>query len=348
MYMDETRLITLCDQGDRMPVPTVVRIEVLVVAYTSAGLLLLEENSGGPGAPSYAFPGVPVGDGESVVDALERALAHLAVPEHGEPEYAGCVEYGTPGGPEQHTLTLLYAVSVAGNPEAARADGRAIAVVDPAALPTLPGLHADLASAVGWWWEEACWPVWQGLPVPEPDPWWDGLRQSVRTIRAQLAARRAELDDIGFRDAAVAMCALVAAADGTISPQERNAMVSAMAADDVLSQFDRVTLTRLFDGHVARFRGEGGTARRATLREIAKVRGRPVQARAVVRLGAVIGRADGVFDPSEQAAVVAAARVLGVEAWALAAQAAASDPPEPDTGDHGYDDEGTDDGRSQA
>ncbi len=346
-----------------MPVPTIVQVDVLVVVDAGAGLLVLE-NTAGPGVPSHRLPGVPVGDGESVTAALDRALATLPVPVDGAPEFVGCVEHGTPGGPEAHTLTLLYAVSTRlkspaksakpagdgpGEPAAGvgSASGNGYAVVAPPALTTLPDVPAGLAMAVGRWWEED-WPVWQGLPVPEPDPWWAGLRQSVRTIRAQLAARRADLADVEFRDAAVAMCALVAAADGTVSEQERDAMVSAMAADDILSQFDPIELTQRFDVHAARLRGEKGTGRRAALREIAQVRGRPVQARAVVRLGAVIGRADGVFDPSEQAAVVAAAHALGVEAWALAVQAGASDLPEHDTGDRGSDDEDTGDGRYQA
>jgi tellurite resistance protein len=183
------------------------------------------------------------------------------------------------------------------------------------------------------------------------EQWWGNLRISVRTIRAQLAARRAELANADFRDAAVAMCALVAAADGVIDERERDAMVTAMADDDVLGQFDPIVLAQGFDIHVAQLRGAPDSGRRYIRRQIMKLRNRPVQARALVRLGAVIGRADGVFDPGEQKTVVDAARMLGVEGWTLTVQApgwsrAAPYPGEDDNGGEDYDsDEDTSHGR---
>jgi tellurite resistance protein len=268
-----------------------------------------------------------------VAEALDRALDTVAVRVDAEPEFVGCVEhrgqveYAGQGGQEdahQHTLTFLYAVTALPGRAAGTAPGHRF--VAPADLAELPGIPPALASAVGRWWEDK-WPVWQGLPVTHAAPWWGGLRQSVRSIRAQLTARRSDLSEIEFRDAAVAMCALVAEADGVIDERERDAMLSSIAGEDVLSHFDATELVQLFDLHVRRLGGDPVEGRRAILRDIGKVRDHPVRARAVVRLGAVIGRADGVFDPVEQAAVLDVAHMLGVDPAILAVQTGVTDPP---------------------
>ncbi|WP_230205238.1 tellurite resistance TerB family protein [Parafrankia elaeagni] len=262
--------------------------------------------------------------------------------------FAGCVEHShsrsdggaTPaGGPthDRHVLTVLYAV-----------------VLDPARHPTgtdlPPGLRllrpyegtsgttladirpVEVGRAATAWWSES-WPSWNGLAVTDAEPWWTALRQSVRTLRAQLIARRDDLHGEAFRDAAVAVCALVAVADGRVDPEERDAMVGSIHGEAVLADYPRTDLEHLFDQHVARLRADLVAGRRAALREIGKVRGDSVRSWAVLRFGAVVGRADGYFDPDERRVVQDAADVLGLSTGTLAVQAV----------DEGTDDEGTDD-----
>nr|MDT0665700.1 TerB family tellurite resistance protein [Micromonospora sp. DSM 115978] len=57
-------------------------------------------------------------------------------------------------------------------------------------------------------------------------PIWDRLRQSTSTMQSQLVAKKNDLKSGGFRDASMAMCALVAAADGRIDPAERQRVTS--------------------------------------------------------------------------------------------------------------------------
>ncbi|WP_018501636.1 TerB family tellurite resistance protein [Parafrankia discariae] len=305
-----------------MPMPTQVSLETALLIEVDGGLLVHTDDPAGP-----RFPGGPAQPGESSRDAAERLL-RATLPTTGRPVFAGCVEHGGAGGTTSahtpHTLTVLYAVTLgpaefaAGHPPAPgltlvrpyESDSGPAFTVQPPAVG-----HA----AMSWWADR--WPSWRGLAVADAEPWWTGLRQSVRTLRAQLTARREDVRGEAFRDAAVAMCALVAAADGRVDPAERDAMAAAIQAEDVLADYPRADLELLFDLHVARLRSDLAAGRRAALREIGKVRGDPARSWAVLRIGAVIGRADGYFDPAERRVVQDAADTLGLRSGALAVQA---------------------------
>src|SRR3954466_10710976 len=76
---------------------------------------------------------------------------------------------------------------------------------------------------------------------------WNRLRESAQTMQIQLVAKKNDLKSGAFRDASMAMCALVAAADGTIDPAERQRVAQLIATNEVLKNFDAVDLQRRFD-----------------------------------------------------------------------------------------------------
>ncbi|WP_322769184.1 tellurite resistance TerB family protein [Frankia sp. Cr1] len=314
-----------------MPVPTDVRLDVRILLDTGDHLVAVYL----PAEAAHVLPGGTVEPGEGVGAAAARHLrvlvgsdrdartppAATAVPASvALPAFVGCVEHAT--GPAEHrTITTLFSADVpAGTDIPATYLGAPLVALSLGSLDER-SLTPPAVAAVAIRWLEDRWPTWRGLPVSEPEPWWNHLRGSAQSFRAQLDARRHELDDTSFRDAAVAMCALVAAADGTIDARERDAMATIVTTDRVLSAFPPDELLALFDAHVAAFRADAGEARSAALREIAKVRGRRVRARSVVQFGAVIGHADGTFDPAERTAVRQAIDVLGLDPTTLAVQA---------------------------
>ncbi|MBC3990941.1 TerB family tellurite resistance protein, partial [Streptomyces sp. AC563] len=66
---------------------------------------------------------------------------------------------------------------------------------------------------------------------------WDRLKDSAQTMQTQLQAKKTELKSGAFRDASMAMCALVAAADGSVDPAERQRVAALIASNDVLQNF---------------------------------------------------------------------------------------------------------------
>ncbi|GGY39623.1 tellurium resistance protein [Streptomyces omiyaensis] len=132
---------------------------------------------------------------------------------------------------------------------------------------------------------------------------WDRIKESASTMQTQLTARKNELTSGAFRDASMAMCALVAAADGTVDPAERRRVAQLIAANEVLRNFDAADLQQRFDAQLDRLAADFDFGKVAVLQEITKAKKKPAEARAVVQIGIVIGGADGHFDPTEQAVV---------------------------------------------
>ncbi|MFF9143714.1 tellurite resistance TerB family protein [Streptomyces sp. NPDC014861] len=141
---------------------------------------------------------------------------------------------------------------------------------------------------------------------------WDRIRESASTMQTQLTARKNELTSGAFRDASMAMCALVAAADGTVDPAERSRVAQLIAANEVLRNFDAADLQRRFDTQLDRLATDFDFGKVAVLQEIAKAKKKPAEARAVVQIGIVIGGADGHFDATERAVVREACFALGL------------------------------------
>ncbi|GGZ12973.1 TerB family tellurite resistance protein [Streptomyces nitrosporeus] len=141
---------------------------------------------------------------------------------------------------------------------------------------------------------------------------WDRIKESASTMQQQLEAKKNDLKSGAFRDASMAVCALVAAADGSVDPSERQRVASLITGNDVLRNFPAEDLQRRFNEYVDKLTADFAFGKVAVLQEIAKAKKKPAEARAVIQIGIVIGGADGDFDASEQAVVREACFALGL------------------------------------
>ncbi|MEU0255398.1 TerB family tellurite resistance protein [Streptomyces sp. NPDC006184] len=132
---------------------------------------------------------------------------------------------------------------------------------------------------------------------------WDRFKESASTMQTQLVAKKNDLKSGAFRDASMAMCALVAAADGTIDPSERQRVAQLIATNEVLQNFLADDLRRRFEDNLNKLTADFAFGKVSVLQEIAKAKKKPAEARAVIQIGIVIGGADGDFDKTEQAVV---------------------------------------------
>ncbi|MET4660869.1 tellurite resistance TerB family protein [Streptomyces fungicidicus] len=132
---------------------------------------------------------------------------------------------------------------------------------------------------------------------------WDRLKESASQMQTQLTAKKNDLKSGAFRDASMAMCALVAAADGTVDPAERQRVAQLIAGNEVLQNFPADDLRRRFEENVGRLTADFALGKVSVMQEIAKAKKKPAEARAVIQIGIVIGGADGDFDKDEQAVV---------------------------------------------
>ncbi|WP_024761641.1 tellurite resistance TerB family protein [Streptomyces exfoliatus] len=132
---------------------------------------------------------------------------------------------------------------------------------------------------------------------------WDRFKESASTMQTQLMAKKNDLKSSAFRDASMAMCALVAAADGSIDPSERQKVAQLIMSNDVLRNFPGDDLQRRFDANCDKLTADFDFGKVSVLQEVAKAKKKPAEARAVIQIGIIIGGADGDFDKDEQAVV---------------------------------------------
>ncbi|WP_399886769.1 tellurite resistance TerB family protein [Streptomyces sp. BBFR51] len=132
---------------------------------------------------------------------------------------------------------------------------------------------------------------------------WDRFKESASQMQTQLVAKKNDLKSGAFRDASMAMCALVAAADGTVDPSERQRVAQLISTNEVLANFPADDLRRRFEDNLNKLTADFAFGKVGVLQEIAKAKKKPAEARAVVQIGIVIGGADGDFDKDERAVV---------------------------------------------
>ncbi|MGC9378368.1 tellurite resistance TerB family protein [Streptomyces sp. MH13] len=132
---------------------------------------------------------------------------------------------------------------------------------------------------------------------------WDRFKESASQMQTQLVAKRNDLKSGAFRDASMAMCALVAAADGTVDASERQRVAQLIATNEVLQNLPADDLRRRFEANLDKLTADFAFGKVGVLQEIAKAKKKPAEARAVVQIGIVIGGADGDFDNDERAVV---------------------------------------------
>ncbi|MFI9828187.1 MAG: tellurite resistance TerB family protein [Streptomyces sp.] len=124
--------------------------------------------------------------------------------------------------------------------------------------------------------------------------------QLVGLFKTQLGSIKTELKSGAYRDASMAMCALVAAADGQVDASEMQQMESMILSNEVLQNFPPEQLRTRFHKHVEQLTRNFAQGKSEALQDIAKAAKKPAEARAVVQTGIVIAGADGHFSQAEQ------------------------------------------------
>jgi tellurite resistance protein TerB len=141
---------------------------------------------------------------------------------------------------------------------------------------------------------------------------WTQLRSRTLDMSAQLKTKTGQFKNKEFANAAMAMCALIAAADGSIDDAERAKVAGLIANNDALSVFPAQELSQKFDFYSSKLQSNFEFGKLEATQTIAKLKGKPDQARAVIQIGIIIGGADGNFDDYEKAAVREACYALGI------------------------------------
>jgi tellurite resistance protein TerB len=142
---------------------------------------------------------------------------------------------------------------------------------------------------------------------------WNQLKAKSQDMSSQLKTKSGQLKNKNFSEAAMAMCALIAAADGTIDAAERRKVAALITSNDVLSIFSPDELRTRFDHYCDKMSADYDFGKVEALQALGKVKKKDVEARAVIQIGIIIGGADGDFDDDEKKAVKDACHAVGID-----------------------------------
>ncbi|WP_030561546.1 tellurite resistance TerB family protein [Streptomyces aureocirculatus] len=136
--------------------------------------------------------------------------------------------------------------------------------------------------------------------------------QLVGMLKSQLTSLKTELKSGAYRDASMAMCALVAAADGNVDPAERQHVETLILQNDVLQNFPPEQLRQRFNKHVDKLSTNFQQGKAEAMQEIVKASKKQTEAKAVVQTGFVVAGADGYIAPAEEQVLREVCQALGV------------------------------------
>ncbi|MCL0037589.1 tellurite resistance TerB family protein [Thermodesulfovibrionales bacterium] len=141
---------------------------------------------------------------------------------------------------------------------------------------------------------------------------WDNLKDKTSELSEDLKTKVSKFKNADFADASMAMCALIAAADGTIDSSERQKTAAFITSNSTLRIFDVSELRTKFDHYCNRLQADYDFGKIEAIQSISKLRKKQDQARAVIQVGIIIGGADGNFDDNEKGAVCEACFAVGI------------------------------------
>lgn len=140
----------------------------------------------------------------------------------------------------------------------------------------------------------------------------DQLKARISDLTSQTKTQVDKYKSKEFANASMAMCALIAAADGSIDPEERAKTAAFIGSNDALSVFPPNELQEKFNWYASKLEGDYAFGKVEAIATIGKLKSKPDAARAVIQVGIIIGGADGNFDKDEQQAVREACNAVGI------------------------------------
>ena len=141
---------------------------------------------------------------------------------------------------------------------------------------------------------------------------WDSLKSKTAEMNSTLKTKSVQFKNKEFAAGSMAICALIAAADGSIDPQERQKTAALIMSNDVLSIFPPADLQQKFDFYCSKLSSDYDFGKVEAIATVGKLKSKPEQARAVIQIGIIIGGADGNFDAHERQAVKEACFAVGI------------------------------------
>lgn len=120
----------------------------------------------------------------------------------------------------------------------------------------------------------------------------------------------AQFNNATFKNAAMAMCALMAAADGSIEASEKKKIVGFIGQSEMLKVFNASELGKLFEENCTKAVDE--FARLDLIKTVSKLKGKDIESDMAMKVAVIIAKADGNFAEKEKVVVGELCGALGL------------------------------------
>jgi len=141
---------------------------------------------------------------------------------------------------------------------------------------------------------------------------WNNLKDKMNDANDSLQKNIGQFKNKKFADASMAICALVAAADGDIDADERSKTAAFIMSNETLKVFNPSDLKEKFDFFCNKLEADYDFGKIDAIQALGALKGKQEQARACIQLGIIIGSADGDFDADEKKAIKEACNAVGI------------------------------------
>lgn len=132
-------------------------------------------------------------------------------------------------------------------------------------------------------------------------------------VRANAATAFAQFKNAAFKEATMAMCARMAAANGKIDDGEKQAVADVIGGIPELASYDPTALYAAFEKHADAI-NKSPIGKVAADRAIAGIKGKADLCAGAIQICLMIANADGTFEESEKKVMREICATLGVEA----------------------------------
>ncbi|MBF0399188.1 MAG: tellurite resistance TerB family protein [Magnetococcales bacterium] len=130
-------------------------------------------------------------------------------------------------------------------------------------------------------------------------------------MQASLVQEMSRFRNQALMEAVLAGCALVSAADGSVSKAEKEKMIGFVRNSEALKSYDQGTVIDTFQKYIGKLEFDFDVGKIEAMRTIAAVK-KPEEARLLVRVCCAIGGSDGHFDAGEKKVVREICQELGL------------------------------------
>lgn len=141
---------------------------------------------------------------------------------------------------------------------------------------------------------------------------WDKIKENVNAMSTSVQTNVAKFKNAEFASASMAMCAMIAAADGKVDGKERAKTAALITNNEMLKVFPAQELKEKFDYFCDKLTADFDFGRIEAIQAIGKLKKKEDQGRTVIQVGIIIGSSDGNFDADEKKAVRDACHALGI------------------------------------